>query len=125
MSSSSSSSSSSNSSSDAVANLPAFPEQSKFPIVTLQSADGIRFHLPKNYAEISGVLKSLLNPPAELMSCDTGMQRISNASSFPLMSMVRYMAYKMSMPTFNGGPEFPLCSEIVMDILLLSNFMDI
>jgi hypothetical protein len=65
----------------------------------------------------------MLNPPAQFQ-CSDSIQVLNSANSMTILHVVRYMAFK----TVSGSVhwlEFPIRDDMALEILLLSNFLDI
>ena len=91
--------------------------------VTLISQEGTKFVCPLELARFSGTLKAMLD------SGSAGQEvHLKNIPAKILEYVVAYFAYRQKYTDLKEPaeiPEFPICGEDALDVLIAANFLDV
>ncbi|CAD5235602.1 unnamed protein product [Bursaphelenchus xylophilus] len=94
--------------------------------VMLISYDGHEFIVPREMAELSNTIKSMMTGPFESTETMPNSVNLKDVPSHVLRKVCHYLAYKMRFTDHEEEiPEFEIAPEVALQLLMTSNFLDI
>lgn len=93
-------------------------------MVTLVSNDGFEFHLRRNVACMSELLRCVFEPGKNFKESVRNVYRFANIRGVVLEKVVDYMHYKyMYKDMVSGAPRFDIKDDILLETLVASDYL--
>ena len=93
--------------------------------VKLISSDGHEFIVKRDHALTSGTIKAMLSGPGQFAENETNEVNFREIPSHVLQKVCMYFTYKVRYTNSSTEiPEFPIQSEIALELLMAANFLD-
>jgi len=100
-------------------------EEGAVDTVKLISADGHEFVVDRKCALVSGTIKSMLSGPGAFTEQQSGEISFREISTPILEKVIQYFYYKVKYTNSTSEiPEFPIDTEIALELLMAANFLD-
>ncbi|XP_044914573.1 elongin-C-like [Felis catus] len=89
------------------------------------SSNGHEFVVRREYALISGTIKTMSSGPGHFAENETNEVHFREIPSHVLSKVCMYFTYKFRYTnSFTEIPEFPIAPEIALELLMAENFLD-
>ncbi|KAK9471861.1 BTB/POZ protein [Dipodascopsis tothii] len=94
--------------------------------VRLVSSDGFEFAIMRSAAMISGTLRGMLSESSHFVEAKRNRVVLSNINGILLEKVCEYLYYNLKHQNNPGNiPEFDVPPEMVLELLVASDFLDV